>query len=207
MSMSKTLCICKVIYYLFLYTMRTMSKNLTGILGLVLFIGVSAGLTPRTSQAYSYPGYKWPTNAVTVDFGSPTIPSTWITPISKGLTPWNATASPFTFSAGTSTKDITVSNMGAGAPLAVTTTVHTATTISDSDLNFNSYHSWSTTGAAGKYDVQNVSTHEFGHFLLLGDLYTASDSEKTMYYNAATGETKKRTLHSDDTNGINAIYP
>jgi hypothetical protein len=55
--------------------------------------------------------------------------------------------------------------------------------------------------------VRNVATHEFGHFLTLGDLNGGGDTEKTMYYNVATGETKKQTLETDDINGINYIYP
>ena len=50
-------------------------------------------------------------------------------------------------------------------------------------------------------------THEFGHALGLLDLYGGSDSEKTMYGYAYPGETKKRTLHSDDINGVQTIYP
>jgi len=40
----------------------------------------------------------------------------------------------------------------------------------------------------------------------LNDLYGGSDSEKTMYGYANTGETKKRSLETDDKNGIKYIY-
>lgn len=164
-------------------------------------------VVPSLASAYSYAGVKWSTNGTTVDFGSPSIPSSWITPIAQGMTPWNNATSPFSFSAGTSNNDITVSNLGAGGPLALTTVTYVGSTITDTDLAFNNYYSWSTSGAVGYYDVQNVATHEFGHFLMLNDLYGGGDTEKTMYGYIGTGETKKRSLDADDLNGINAVYP
>jgi hypothetical protein len=55
-------------------------------------------------------------------------------------------------------------------------------------------------------DIRNVATHEFGHFLCLADLYGAGDTLKTMYGVVNYCELKKRSLHSDDINGIIAIY-
>jgi hypothetical protein len=77
----------------------------------------------------------------------------------------------------------------------------------DSDIEFNSYYAWSLSGQAGRFDVQSVACHELGHSLVLLDLYSSADSEKTMYGYAAPGETKKRTLHQDDIEGIRSIYP
>jgi hypothetical protein len=77
----------------------------------------------------------------------------------------------------------------------------------DSDIKFNTNYSWGTDGASDKFDVQNVATHELGHSLSLADLYAGSDSEKTMYGYAAWGETKKRDLDQDDSNGITYLYP
>jgi hypothetical protein len=76
----------------------------------------------------------------------------------------------------------------------------------DSDVRFNTYYTWSTTGSPGTYDIQNVGTHEHGHSLCLVDLYSGIDSEKTMYGNVSSGETKKRTLEQDDIDGITHIY-
>lgn len=55
-------------------------------------------------------------------------------------------------------------------------------------------------------DIWNVAIHEFGHFLLLNDLYGGADAEKTMYGYISGGETKKRYLHADDISGIQYIY-
>ncbi len=78
--------------------------------------------------------------------------------------------------------------------------------ILDSDIRFNTYYTWNTTGSSGTYDLQNVGTHEHGHSLCLIDLYSGTDSEKTMYGSASSGETKKRTLEQDDIDGITYLY-
>lgn len=76
------------------------------------------------------------------------------------------------------------------------------------DLLFNNSYNWSAQGSPGsnEMDVENIATHEFGHFLQLLDLYNNSDWEKTMYGYASNGETLKRSLHQDDKNGIAYIY-
>jgi hypothetical protein len=78
----------------------------------------------------------------------------------------------------------------------------------ENDANFNGYnYGWSSSGQPGRMDVQNIATHEFGHNLVLADLYEPEASEFTMYGYAGPGETKKRSLHQDDLNGIRFMYP
>jgi MYXO-CTERM domain-containing protein len=55
----------------------------------------------------------------------------------------------------------------------------------------------------GVVDIQNVMTHEAGHFLGLGH---SSVPDATMSARAAIGETSKRTLAEDDIEGVCAIY-
>ncbi|MCX6000680.1 MAG: hypothetical protein NTU41_14160, partial [Chloroflexi bacterium] len=62
-------------------------------------------------------------------------------------------------------------------------------------------------GVVGKYDIQNIMTHEAGHWLNLSDLYSGTQSELTMYGYGATGELKKDTLAYGDELGVEAIYP
>jgi hypothetical protein len=61
-------------------------------------------------------------------------------------------------------------------------------------------------GEAGCHsmDLQNTATHEAGHFVGLGHSPVAN---ATMEATAAVGETKKRTLETDDVSGLCAIYP
>jgi len=77
----------------------------------------------------------------------------------------------------------------------------------ENDVCFNGYNfTWSDSGEAGKMDVANIATHEFGHNLVLADLYDYASREFTMYGYASNGETQKRTLHQDDINGIRYLY-
>ena len=105
--------------------------------------------------------------------------------------------------------------------------------ILDADIIFNGQHlRFSTTGAAQRHDIENTLTHEIGHVLGLdhncddgtyksppvdhtgkaipacgSSKVTAAMKETTMYYLADDGETKKRSLSSDDIKGICETYP
>lgn len=76
----------------------------------------------------------------------------------------------------------------------------------ETDCRMNTYYAWSLTGGAGKMDVQDLMTHEFGHFCGLADLYTDVDYWLTMYGYGDFGETYKRTLGLGDINGLKAVY-
>ncbi|MBU1102154.1 matrixin family metalloprotease [Patescibacteria group bacterium] len=81
----------------------------------------------------------------------------------------------------------------------------------ETDTVFNSDFQWavnadSDIADSGKYDLQNIATHEFGHWLLLGDLYSPRDWALTMYGYGYLGETIKSTLGKGDISGINKIY-
>ena len=81
--------------------------------------------------------------------------------------------------------------------------------ISDPDAN-----AWPVGQASSAYDVdvQNIMTHEAGHWLVLGDLYeenprfVTSDLYETMYGFASEFELQKRSLESGDEAGIQTIY-
>jgi hypothetical protein len=75
------------------------------------------------------------------------------------------------------------------------------------DMAFNDTYLWGTGGETNRMDVQNVATHEAGHFLSLDDLDGTEDSKQTMYAYASLGETKKRSLEWGDLAGVRRIYP
>ena len=62
-------------------------------------------------------------------------------------------------------------------------------------------------GTSGYFDVQDIMTHEAGHWLMLLDLYQNGASAQTMYGYGSTGELKARSLESGDLAGLRRIYP
>jgi hypothetical protein len=98
---------------------------------------------------------------------------------------------------------------GSGGTLARTTYWYNPSTnlLTEFDIVFDEDETWSATGELGKFDIQNVGTHEAGHTLVLEDLYDSGDSEQTMYGYCSLGETKKRTLETGDVAGVRYIYP
>jgi len=90
--------------------------------------------------------------------------------------------------------------------IAVTYIWYSGSKIVETDCRMNSYFKWSLSGQAGKMDVQNIMTHEFGHWCGLADLYDDVDYWLTMYGYGNYGETYKQTLGLGDINGLQAVY-
>jgi hypothetical protein len=80
------------------------------------------------------------------------------------------------------------------------------------DMRMNTIYKWSLNGAARTMDVQNIVTHEFGHWTGLADIYPDSpnflpnDIWLTMYGYSSYGVTFQRTLGQGDINGIQKVY-
>jgi hypothetical protein len=159
-------------------------------------------IMPFTTYAYVYSGQKWSGTTVSVEVSS--WPGGWISELAGGMSSWNAASSPFTFNSGASGHEFRTAALGGGQPLAVTArTPLTGNPITDMDTTFNTSYTWSTTGSPTAYDVESAAAHELGHWLRL---LHSSDTDATMYATMPVGETKKRTLETDDLNGINFIY-
>jgi hypothetical protein len=56
------------------------------------------------------------------------------------------------------------------------------------------------------YDIRSIVTHELGHIVSLGDLYSDDALYQTMMGNAKYGETRKRTLALGDVIGLQTAY-
>ncbi|MCL5734596.1 MAG: S-layer homology domain-containing protein [Actinobacteria bacterium] len=78
--------------------------------------------------------------------------------------------------------------------------------LTECDLVFNASSSnhWGD-GSGGTYDIQSIALHEFGHWLMLNDLYGPGDTAKVMYGYGETGEIV-RELTPDDAAGAVWIY-
>jgi hypothetical protein len=157
------------------------------------------------ASAYVYDGCKWPTGDVYYSVDS-SVPSDWSSSIIAGHSAWNNVYSGFYFHKNSaSSNKIYYRSLGSYSTLAVTTVSSSGGIINGCTVDFNSDLGalWSTSGDLFHYDVQSVAAHEFGHWLSLGH---SSNWDATMYYRTPIGETKKRTLHSDDIAGIESIY-
>lgn len=100
-----------------------------------------------------------------------------------------------------------------GSALAVTyTRYYTAThEVADVDTIFNKKLSWSWTNVCGNnlnsYDIQNILTHELGHWMGLDDEYGSTYVDNTMFGYGSKGEIKKDTLTAGDISPLASIYP
>ncbi|MFH1729732.1 MAG: matrixin family metalloprotease [Pseudomonadota bacterium] len=102
--------------------------------------------------------------------------------------------------------------------LAVTVSSFKNDEILDSDIHINcEYFDWSVVDSdsdsyTSKIDIQNIITHEAGHFYGLDHNSESPDASSleraaTMYYAASPGATNARSLEDDDMNGILHLYP
>lgn len=76
--------------------------------------------------------------------------------------------------------------------------------ILDSDILFSTSEPFSTTGEAGKFDIQSISVHEVGHLCGLDHILMMSS---VMYPFTAPGDRNKVALTADDVAGVSTIYP
>ncbi len=82
----------------------------------------------------------------------------------------------------------------------------------EADTIFNSAYDWTSIEGSGdgsadcgnKFDLQNVATHEAGHFFGLGEDMT--DTSNTMYYKSLPCQTSKRAPTSVDVSVITGLY-
>ena len=81
----------------------------------------------------------------------------------------------------------------------------TSKEIVEFDIILNRRYKWGISGT-NAFDIQNIATHEAGHTLLIGDLYSSPSSELTMYGYGSLGEVKKRSLGYGDIHGAQYIY-
>lgn len=186
-----------------------------------------ASLILPASSGYNYSGVHWANNDLPVPYyineaGTPDVAGTTseFDAVRASFQTWEDDAGSFmdyTYM-GTTTRGDQLDGYnvvswgsidGPGGTLTVTTSWYNTATLEmiEFDMVFDEDETWSATGEAGKFDIQNVGTHEAGHTLELLDLYDAADSEETMYGFCTIGETKKRTLDTGDIAGIRYIYP
>lgn len=102
------------------------------------------------------------------------------------------------------------SRMNPTAAIGLTSVFHSPKTgrILGADMEINDWHVrlgiCGTRCANGITDLENVLTHEAGHYYGLGHV---EDEDATMYSMAPAGDVKKRDLAPDDSAGLCDTYP
>ncbi len=165
-------------------------------------------LNAAVTACSAYMGPKWSTPATTFSLAS-SIPSTWASAIQAAAQGWNQGGSRFAFSLNaTSPHTISLADLGGGSTLASTRVEYyqTSQQMVRFSMTFNNRYTWSISGQAGQFDVQNIATHELGHALGLNHPGAAECGEETMWSSAGVGETKKRSLEPGDKNGLVTLY-
>ena len=186
-------------------------------------VSMAEGILNRLGDfKFGYEGFRWDKNNVSIYINENSSETTGEgAAVQKGMNAWTAAPSKFSFNyAGTHTRSYSTQNfkneamwnngsMGDAIAYAQCWGDY-SNYIVECDLVFinDKSYKWTTNDnpTNAQMDVQNIATHEFGHFLMLLDLYKDGDWEKTMYGYAGTSEVYKRTLHQDDKDGIAYIY-
>lgn len=154
--------------------------------------------------AWSYAGYCWPTNNALYKYGN-NLPSSYQTPVYTAAGTWNSDPADFSLYNDSSANNVWgAANYGsASGMLGITSISKSGTTVTGANSDYNTYYSWSTNPGPNEFDLESVALHEFGHWLVLKDIVHPSSA--VMYHSLNPGQ-KKRSLTTDDSNGINYIY-
>lgn len=178
-----------------------------GIMSLFLIVGIAA-----PAHAYTTTG-AYIVNKINFipssSFGSATIKA-----FNDALYPWNAASGRSLMSrSATTTHNSLVYPQDDGRSyiyktyayndyVAQCTWYSDAGVTTSADININPYYAWANSAQPGSYDVWSVFMHEAGH---AAGLYHSNLRAAVMYGTVYTNELK-RSLHSDDIAGIQAIY-
>ncbi len=176
---------------------------------------------------FGYGGQKW--NPTIVNYQIATgVPAEFKAAVENAFATWTAAAGlTFNFSGATNatvpsnngTTEITYGPLPDGLPEGVIAFANcwpsNAAIINECDVLFNQAMPWSTaaTTPGDSFDVEAIALHEFGHWLVLLDLYGMeqgypSDMNKVMFGTSSYGpDWAKRVLHADDLAGVRWIYP
>lgn len=157
-------------------------------------------------------GASWPDYTAYYSIDLTSIPSSWVTSINNSADTWtNATPSHFSLvNSSGSPNFIAKDTVDKPAEWIAITEIYATTTtpITKVTTTFDITDDPNFPPTSSTYNIENVMTHEFGHWLMLKDIADSGCTEVTMYESIPqNGEVKKITLESADINGANYQYP
>lgn len=170
----------------------------------IMGIGAQPATAYDTGRKWASSSSTWPQYRVYMDYKS--LSSSWRTATYNARMHWNNagdTKQYFYYDSGSLGHTIKSGSYGTGKALGWTLAV--GAPIYDADITLNLSHNMSTgsTVAWNQYDGQAVVLHELGHVL---ELHESPVSGATMYQTMPAGTTERRSLATDDINGIRAQY-
>ena len=187
----------------------------------VLVAAITFTFLQKTAFAFVLDPWKWATNTVTYD--PHLLPSTWITIANDSKQPWNdATPSPFTFVRDDASANDLIWSLIDGDGRTQARVFQTCTpspcaggsTLVRATMQIDSNDTWHTNATclpipATRFDGRDVVTHEFGHMATLR--HSTCPAGPTMCGTSVRDGTSqscaRRTLQTDDLNGLNTQYP
>lgn len=194
-------------------------------------LGTCTGDNPDTlDDRYLLTGWNLPSGGITWKLNASTVPSSVgaqaaRTAIANAFDTWHLADTQKVFIDGGNTgakvakfdrvNAILWKKIGAGTIAVTYVWYYTASgLVAEVDMIFNKLYPWRVfSGVDGcstqydAYDVENIATHEIGHWIGLDDLYGDTDVDLTMYGFGAGGELKKRSLAAGDAGGATAVAP
>lgn len=195
-------------------------------------LGTCTVTADSTVGDYGLTGWRMPDSGITWKLNPSTVPSSVgasaaTSALQAAFDTWTAADPAKKFSYGGTTSvtrpkldyvnAVLWGKVSAGAIAITYVRYYTSTgVIADVDMVFNNRYPWAIFDPAkgeecqstpDAYDVQNIATHEAGHWVGLDDLYSSAAKDLTMYGYGAGRELKKRTLGVGDITGANAVIP
>lgn len=157
------------------------------------------------ASAYSYHLYSWPNEHTGFAMDS-SVPSYWEDDLEDAMEEWTNAPSDFYYEWDSNSDNLFVCKDLPGETWnGRCSTWFSGNDITKTIITFNTDKSWSTAPSCpdGFMDVQSTATHELGHALALGHSWV---NGATMWRYGYTGTIWKRSIESDDEDGIVAVY-
>ncbi len=175
----------------------------------IWLIGIIICSLVSVSLAYVLWGYQWPVGsnvAFYINANTAQVPDelsavnaaadTWNAIYPAGLTMTYSGTTSVTTHGNDGSNNVYWDDEGATGTLATAWAWVAGSTFIDTDMVFNDFYNWSTSGAT--YDIETVALHEFGHWVGLD--HSASGIMTPSY----SGE--QRSVDSDARDGFEAMY-